>query len=128
MLRSGSLERRVRLCERSNSADSKVSEEGLEGGAPSTVAEIFSPAAHDEDHGEAGCPSAAHGGPWWSRYPPVAHGRPHTGTGGYLKEAVTLWEASAGAGSCPGPVDLCRESSPRWSRSADRACDPMGDP
>jgi len=32
-------------------------------------------AAPDEDHGEAGCPPAAHGGPWWSRYPPVAHGR-----------------------------------------------------
>jgi len=32
-------------------------------------------AARDEDHGEAGCSPAAHGGPWWSRYPPVARGR-----------------------------------------------------
>ena len=46
-------ERGVRLCERNNSADTKVSEEGGGGDA--------------EDHGEAGCPPAAHGGPWWSR-------------------------------------------------------------
>ena len=30
------------------------------------------PCNSDEDHGEAGCPPEAHGGPWWSRYPPVA--------------------------------------------------------
>jgi len=35
-----------------------------------------SPAARDEDHGEAGCPPAAHGDPWWSRYPPAAQGGP----------------------------------------------------
>jgi len=32
-------------------------------------------AASDKDHGEAGCPPAVRGDPWWSRYPPVAHGR-----------------------------------------------------
>jgi len=31
-------------------------------------------AARDEDHGEAGSAPAAHGGPQWSRSPPVAHG------------------------------------------------------
>jgi len=31
-----------------------------------------------EDHGEAGCAPAVHGGPWWSRSPPVAHGRDPT--------------------------------------------------
>jgi len=31
--------------------------------------------ACDEDHGEAGCSPAAHGGPWWSRSLPAAHGR-----------------------------------------------------
>jgi len=27
-----------------------------------------------KDHGEAGCPPAVHGGPQWSRHPPVACG------------------------------------------------------
>jgi len=58
-----------------------------------------SPAAHDEDHGEAACSPAAHGGPWWSRYPPKTCGRPHARAGVCLKEAVTLWGALAGAGS-----------------------------
>jgi len=35
-------------------------------------------ATRDEDHGEEGCPPAVHGGPRWSRYPPVAHGRDPT--------------------------------------------------
>ncbi|KAM7076250.1 alpha-2,8-sialyltransferase 8E isoform 2-T2 [Ciconia maguari] len=33
------------------------------------------------------------------RYSPAAHGGPHAGAGGCLKEAVTPWEACAGAGS-----------------------------
>ena len=43
------------------------------------------------------------------------------------KEAVTLWEACAGAGSWQ---DLWTrgERSPHWSRFAGRACDPAGDP
>jgi len=31
-----------------------------------------------KDHGEAGCPPAVHGVPWWSRYPPVVCGRDPT--------------------------------------------------
>ncbi|CAM9880338.1 unnamed protein product, partial [Bubo scandiacus] len=58
-----------------------------------------SPAAHGADPGEAGCAPAAHGGPRWSRSPSAARGGPHTGAGGCLKEAVTLWEVHAGAGS-----------------------------
>ena len=60
----------------------------------------FSPAARDEDHGEAGCPPAVHGGPWCSRYPPVTHGSDPTPKQVWLKEAVTPWGARAGAGSC----------------------------
>jgi len=45
----------------------------------------FSLAACGEDHGEAGCPPAAHGGPRCSRYPPVAHGRDPT------PEQVDAW-------------------------------------
>ena len=48
------LKREVRICERNNSADTKVSEEGGGGSAPG--ARTDSPAACDEDHGEAGCP------------------------------------------------------------------------
>jgi len=56
------------------------------------------PAARDEDHGEAGCPPAAHGGPWWSRSPPAVCGGPHAGAGACLKEALTPWRARAEAG------------------------------
>jgi len=52
---------------------------------------------------------------------------PHTGTGGCLKEAVTPWGVGAGAGSCQD-LQTRRERSPRRSRFAGRACDPMGDP
>jgi len=52
---------------------------------------------------------------------------PHTGAGGCLKEAVTLWGARAGAGSCQD-LQTQGERSPRWSRFAGRDCDPMGDP
>jgi len=74
----------------------------------------FSPAACGEDHGEADCAPAAHGGPRWSRWM-------------CLKEAVTPWGAHAGAGSCQ---DLWPrgERSPGWSRFAERACDLVGDP
>jgi len=61
-----------------------------------------SPAARGEDHGEAGCHSAAHGGPRWSRYPPAAHKGPHARAGGCPKEAVTPCRACAGAGSWQG--------------------------
>jgi len=43
-----------------------------------TPEQRFCPAAHEEDHGEEGCPSAVHGGPQWSRLTPAAHGRDPT--------------------------------------------------
>ncbi|GAB0204754.1 zinc finger and BTB domain-containing protein 5 [Grus japonensis] len=45
----------------------------------------------------------------------------------HLKEAVTPWEAHAGASSWQ---DLWPrgERSPGWSRFAGRTCDPVGDP
>jgi len=73
-------ERGVRICGRNNSADTKVSGEGGGGGSPG--AGDFSPAACDEDLGEAGCPPAAHRAPQWSRYPPAARGGPHIGVDG----------------------------------------------
>jgi len=101
----------MRICEGNNSAHTKVSD----------------PAAPGEDHGEAGCPTAAHGGPQWSRSPPAARGGPHAGASVSPKEAVTLWNTHAGAGSWQ---DLwpCGERSPCQSRFAGRACDPAGDP
>ncbi|KAJ7395469.1 hypothetical protein BTVI_154681 [Pitangus sulphuratus] len=56
---------------------------------------------------EAGCPPAAHEGPQWSSYPPVAHGGSHAGAGGCLKEAVTPWKAYAGEspGRNCGPME-----------------------
>jgi len=68
----------VRLCERNNSADTKVSEEGGGRRCLRHRSREFSFAACAEDHGEAGCPPAVHGGPRWSRYPPLAHGRDPT--------------------------------------------------
>ena len=59
-----------------------------------------SPAVYEEDHGEAGCPPAACRSPRWSRSPPAACGGPHVGAGGCPKEAVTLWKACTGSGSC----------------------------
>ena len=44
-----------------------------------------------------------------------------------MKEAVTLWEAHAGAWSWQD-LWIPGERSPRWSRFSGRTCDPMGDP
>jgi len=79
----------VRLCETNNFVDTKVGEAGGEGGAQDAREEIFSLQARDEDHGEAGCPPAAHEGPQCSRHPPAAQGGPHAGVDACLKEAVT---------------------------------------
>jgi len=65
----------VRLSERNNSADTKVSEEGGERRCSKCGSREPSLAACDEDHGEAGCSAAVCGGPQWSRSPPVARGR-----------------------------------------------------
>ena len=86
-----------------------------------------SPAARGEDHGEADCPPAAQGAPRGSRSLPAAQGGPHAGAGGCPKEAVTLWEARAGAASWQ-ELRPHGERSPRWSRFSGRTCDPVGDP
>jgi len=52
---------------------------------------------------------------------------PHDRAGGCLKEAVTPWGARAGAGSGQD-LQTCGERTPRRSRFAGRACDPVGDP
>jgi len=75
---NSSVERGVRLCGRNDSADTKVSEEGGGRRCSRCRSKEFSLAPLGEDYSEAGCPPAAHGGPWWSRYPPVAHGRDPT--------------------------------------------------
>jgi len=66
---------RVRQCERNNSAYTKVGEEGEGRRCPKCRSREPSLATHDEDHGEAGCSPAVHGGPQWSRSPPIARGR-----------------------------------------------------
>jgi len=85
-----------------------------------------SPAAYDEDHGEAGCPPPDHGGPRWSRCPPAAHGGPHTRPGECPKEAVNPWRARAGA-VCSWRTAPCGRDS-RWSslwRTAAHCKDPL---
>lgn len=52
---NSSCERGMRPCERKSPEDPETSAGGAEG-APGTRAEL--PAAHDENHGEAGCPPA----------------------------------------------------------------------
>jgi len=68
----------VRQSERKNSADTKVSEEGAGRRCLRCCSRESSLAARDEENGEAGHPPAVHGGPQWSRYSPVAHGRDST--------------------------------------------------
>ena len=63
----------------------------------------LSPEDRDEDHSEVGCPPAAHRGPWWSRYPPAAHG---------------VDQVDAHNGVC-GPV-----GNPCWSRLLTGPADP----
>jgi len=45
------------------------------GGARDVGAESLPLQLVMKGHDEAGCPPAAHGGPWWSRYLTIAHGR-----------------------------------------------------
>ena len=103
-----SQERGVRKCERNNSADTKVSEEGGGGGAPGARAEIpLQPVVQTmvmqvvslrpmEDHGGVAIHTAAHGG----------HA-PHDGAGGHvLKEAAAhggpVLEQAPGRSCGPG--------------------------
>ncbi|GAB0186311.1 hypothetical protein GRJ2_001096400 [Grus japonensis] len=77
----------MRICERNNSADTKVSAEGVGGGVPGAGAEIplqplektmvrqaVSMQSMEDDDG--------------AEIPPAAHGVPHAGAGGCPKEAV----------------------------------------
>ncbi|KAK4810932.1 hypothetical protein QYF61_013340 [Mycteria americana] len=95
LLCNSSRKRGLRTCERNNSADTKVSEEGRRGGAPGTGAEIplqsvvktmvkqVVPLQATKDHGGTDIHPAALGGP-------------HARAGGC---ALTLWRARAGVGS-----------------------------
>ena len=75
----------MRICERNNSADTKVSEEGGGGGAPGAGAEIpLQPMVKTMVRQQA---------------VPLQPMEVHGGAGGCPKEAVMLWEARAGAGS-----------------------------
>jgi len=84
------LERGVRLCERNNSADTKVSEAGREGGARDPRAENFplQPVIRTTVR----------------QIVPL-----HTRAGGCLKEAVTPWAAPSWSRLLAGPVDPWRE-------------------
>ena len=117
----------MRRCERNNSADTKVREERRGRRCPKCRRREPSVATRDEDRGEAGCSPIVHGGPQWSRSPPVAYGGHHAGAGGRPKEAVTLWRACARADSWQD-LWTSGESRPRWSRFAGRACDLVGVP
>jgi len=64
----------VRRCERNNSADTKVREEGGGGGAQDAGAETFPL----QPMMKTMVSPAAHGGPRWSRSPPAARGRDPT--------------------------------------------------
>jgi len=99
----------VRQCKRNNSADTKLSAGGGKR-CSRRWSRGFPPAVYDDDHDETGCP-------------PAARGRPHAGADVCLKEAVSPWEAHAGAGSWQ---DLLRKRSPCCSRSAGRICDSLG--
>lgn len=66
-----------------------------------------SPAAYGADDGEAAVPQ------WISTVEQISHGGPHRGAGGCLQDAVTLWEACAGAGSWPATYG----EDPRWRGS-----------
>jgi len=81
-----------------------------------------------EKTGEAGCPLQSlevHGGADIHLQP--MEGTPRRSRGMCLKDALTLWGACAGAGSCQ---DLWTHGlrSPGQSRFAGGICDPVGDP
>ncbi|GAB0209984.1 acid sphingomyelinase-like phosphodiesterase 3b [Grus japonensis] len=91
LLHNSSQKRGVRICERNNSADTKVSEEGGGGGAPGTRAKIpLQPMVKTMVKQAVPLqPMEVNSG---ADIHPAACGGPHTGAGGCaLKEAVTLW-------------------------------------
>ncbi|GAB0183375.1 hypothetical protein GRJ2_000802800 [Grus japonensis] len=119
--------RRVRRCERNNSADTKVCEEGGAGGAPGARAEI----PLQQPMGKNLVRQAV----------PLQPMEVHSGADTHLEpmEDFTLEQVEAPEGGCD-PVGSLRWSrllagrvapwreEPRWSRFAGRTCDPMGDP
>ena len=116
-----SRERGARRCERNNSADTKVTEEGAGRRCSRCRSRESSLATRDEGNGEGGprrftVEQRSTCSPWKG---------PHARARRYLKKAVTLWGACTGAGSCQ---DLWTrgERSPIQSRFAGQACDPMG--
>jgi len=115
----------VRLCERNNSADTKVSEEGEGGDAPGTGTEIPLQPMEKTIVRQAVPlqPMEVHGGAHIHLQPMEDPTPEHVD----LKGAVTPYEVCDGAGS--GQVLWPRgEMSPHWSRFAGTSCDTMGDP
>ncbi|KAK4832385.1 LOW QUALITY PROTEIN: hypothetical protein QYF61_022240 [Mycteria americana] len=117
------VERGVRICERNNSSDTKVSEEGGGGGVPGVRAEIplrsvvktmVRQAVPLQPMVEQISTCSLWRTPRQSRWRPP-------------KEVVALWEAHAGADSWQ---DLWThgERSPCQSRSSGKTCDLMGGP
>ena len=117
----------MRICERNNSADTKVSEEGGGGGAPGTRAEIplqplvktmvmqVVPLQPMEVHGGADI----HLQPMEDPTPEQAD----VPEGGCSPVGSPCWSRLLA-----GPADPWRERSPRWSRFAGRTGGPVGDP
>ncbi|KAK4829029.1 hypothetical protein QYF61_001804 [Mycteria americana] len=127
LLCNSSQERGVRVFERNNSADTKVSEEGGGGGAPGTGAEIpLQPVVKTMVRQAVPLqPMDLHSGAD-IHLQPVEDPMP---------EKVDASEADCDPMESPcwsrllaGPVTLWRERSPLWSRFAGRTCDPVGDP
>ena len=129
-----SWEKGVRRCERNNSADTKVREEGGERRCSRHWSRKSSLATHAEDHGEAGCPSAVHGGPQWSRLTPAAHGRdPTPEEVDAWRRLWHQWEVYARSGSCQdlwthgerqahAGAGLLAELVTQWGTHAGTAC------
>jgi len=119
--------RGVRLCEKNNSADAKVSEKGGGGGAPGARAESLSLQPVMKTMVRQAVPCS----PWRSKVEQISTCSPwkgpHARAGGCLKEAVTPWGAHAGAGSWQD-LRTRGKRSPRQSKFAGRARDPRRDP
>ncbi|KAK4810783.1 hypothetical protein QYF61_008755 [Mycteria americana] len=98
LLRNSSQKRGVRICERNNSADIKVSEEGGGGGAPGARPEIaLQPVVKTMVRQVVPLqPMEVSSG---ADVHPAVCGGPHARAGGCPTEAVTLWRARTGAGS-----------------------------
>jgi len=102
----------VKTCERSNSADTKVSEGGGGGGAPGTGAEILLWPVEKTMARQA---------------VPLQPMDVHGGAGGCPEEAVNPWEDYVGAGSWQD-LRTQGERSPHWNRIAGRTCAFAKDP